>query len=48
MKIENARYINEDKNIIEAIIDGVQTYIPVDSSNRHYNEFIKQNINIIG
>ena len=46
MIITNAKYkkdvlTNEQKTII-ATIDGVQTFVPIDTGNRHYAEILKQ------
>lgn len=43
MKIENAQYIEdlEDK-MIKASIDGVVWNVPLDPSNMHYAEILKQ------
>mgnify|MGYP003652791849 FL=1 len=45
MKIENAKYVEDDNgnnmNIL-ATVDGVDLCIPLDSSNRHYEEILKQ------
>ena len=45
MKIENAQYVvDEMVNIttIRAMIDGVQSIVPLDPNNRHYAEILKQ------
>jgi len=45
MKIENAQYVvDEMVNIttIRAMIDGVQSIVPLDPANRHYAEILKQ------
>ena len=45
MKIENAQYvIDEMANIttIRAMIDGVQSIVPLDPANRHYAEILRQ------
>ena len=45
MKIENAQYVvDEMVNIttIRAMIDGVQSIVPLDTNNRHYAEILKQ------
>jgi len=45
MDISNAKYINADgegNDGIEAIIDGSKLYIPLDPSNRHYAEILRQ------
>ena len=45
MKIENAKYVEDDNgnnmNIL-ATVDGVDLCIPLDLSNRHYAEILKQ------
>jgi len=45
MIITNARYYKhgEENNIgVKATIDGVESTIPFDTSNRHYAEILKQ------
>jgi len=52
MNITSAQYVNEydfdgttvlNSNIhIEAVIDGVTLYVPLDPANRHYAEIIIQ------
>jgi len=52
MNITSAQYVNEydfdgttvlNSNIhIEAVIDGVTLYVPLDPANRHYAEIIRQ------
>ena len=52
MNITSAQYVNEydfdgttvlNSNIhIEAVIDGVTLYVPLDPANRHYAEILRQ------
>tara|TARA_Y100001935_G_C16890064_1_gene306689 strand:+ start:293 stop:466 length:174 start_codon:yes stop_codon:yes gene_type:complete len=45
MLIENAKYFkNEDgvRTSISATVDGKQTSVPIDSTNRHYVEMMEQ------
>ncbi len=42
MIIENAKYTYSDNKSIKATIDGVQSVVPVNSDNRHYEEILKQ------
>tara|TARA_B100000424_G_scaffold192191_1_gene149802 strand:+ start:374 stop:547 length:174 start_codon:yes stop_codon:yes gene_type:complete len=45
MKIEKAEYVVDkivNIKVIRAIIDGVQSIVPLDSNNRHYAEIMKQ------
>ena len=45
MKIEKAEYVVDkivNIKVIRAIIDGVQSIVPLDSKNRHYAEIMKQ------
>ena len=45
MNITNARYTvndNGDNASIRAIIDGEEGHIPIDTSNRHYIEIMRQ------
>ena len=45
MIIENAKY-NKDTNdvncSVKATIDGSEMFVPLDTSNRHYAEILKQ------
>lgn len=47
MNITNAKYIDDitgkgQHEFIKATIDGVEMTVPVDTSNRHYDEILKQ------
>jgi hypothetical protein len=45
MKIESAKYIDDDNNnhlCVEAVIDGIKHWIPIEEGNRHYAEILKQ------
>ena len=45
MKIESAKYIDDDNNnhlCVEAVIDGIKHWIPIEEGNRHYDEMKKQ------
>lgn len=45
MNISNAKYIDADgegNDGIEATIDGVKLYVPLDPANRHYAEIMRQ------
>jgi hypothetical protein len=44
MNIESAKYIAYDGNntSVNAVIDGVQYAIPMNTDNRHYAEILKQ------
>ena len=44
MNITSAQYLqNENTNdAIEAVIEGVTVYVPVDPANRHYAEIMRQ------
>ena len=47
MQITNAKYIDPHPNkgqprFIRATIDGVEMTVPLDTSNRHYDEILKQ------
>jgi hypothetical protein len=44
MNITSAQYIqsNGQNNVIEAVIDGIQMSVPLDPSNRHYSEIMRQ------
>ena len=47
MNISSAQYITDvhdaSKNVlIEAVINGVTTYVPLDAANTEYNEIMKQ------
>ena len=45
MNITNAQYITDidDNNCsVKATIDGQELQVPLDSSNRHYEEILKQ------
>jgi hypothetical protein len=36
MNISSTKYVNEDKLIIKAMIDGQEMFVPLDPDNRHY------------
>jgi hypothetical protein len=36
MNISSTKYINENKSMIKAIIDGQEMFVPIDPANRHY------------
>ena len=45
MKIENAQYVVDDMvkiTTIRAMIDGVQSIVPLDPANRHYAEIMRR------
>lgn len=45
MNIENAKYEQNDDGVnvsINAVVDGIVMFIPMDSSNRHYAEIMRQ------
>lgn len=46
MEITNAKYLNgfagEINITIRATIDGQETFVPVDPTNRHYAEIMRQ------
>ena len=44
MNITSARYIAPfgEKEGIQATIDGVEIYVPLDPANRHYAEIMRQ------
>jgi|TARA_R100000084_G_scaffold27906_1_gene10117 hypothetical protein len=43
MNITSARYTSSEKDVIEAVIDGVSLDVPTDDTgNRHYAEIQKQ------
>ena len=44
MVIENAKYIaiNGENSVVVATIDGVYSSVPLDPTNRHYAEILKQ------
>ena len=43
MNITSAKYYSSEKDIIEAVIDGMSLDIPTgDSGNRHYAEILRQ------
>ena len=46
MIIENARYyitgLDSENSGIQATIDGVEMFVPLDTANRHYAEILKQ------
>jgi len=42
MNISSTKYINEDKKIIKATINGQTMFVPLDPDNRHYAEILKQ------
>ena len=46
MNIKDAQYmkspINEKDIMIKAIVDGEESWIPLDPNNRHYAEILKQ------
>lgn len=46
MKIQNAKYDNDEQSVIKAIVDGKETWIPVNPNNRHYRFIVNSNINI--
>ena len=47
MNIENAKYVQDitiqsEKKSIVATIDGIQLAVPMDPTNRHYDEIMRQ------
>ena len=45
MNIENAQYqndLNGNKSCIKADVENITMFIPLDPSNRHYAEILKQ------
>jgi hypothetical protein len=44
MQITSAQYIADEgiNTSIKATIDGVEMFVPLDSSNRHYAEILRQ------
>ena len=45
MEITNAKYVtDEDGNniVVDCIINGLYTSVPMDTDNRHYAEILKQ------
>ena len=39
---EQPKFMDEDTQIIKAIIDGIEMNVPKDPDNRHYAEILKQ------
>ena len=33
---------DEDSSVIQAVIDGVEMFVPMDPANRHYAEILRQ------
>lgn len=46
MKITSAQYTDEKETTIKATIDGIEMFVPTSAGNRHYQEIIKQKIEI--
>jgi len=44
MNFTSIKYHNSDNTIIEAVVDGVTIFIPVQADNMEYREIVKQNI----
>lgn len=44
--IITAQYANSEKTAINATIDGVAMFIPVDEGNRHYRMLLEENVTI--
>ena len=46
MNIRQAQYVNgpssNTASCIKAVIDGLEMYVPLDPSNRHYAEIMRQ------
>ena len=42
MEITSAQWVSSDENEIFATIDGVTVSVPLDPSNRHYAEILRQ------
>ena len=42
MNITSAQYTDNDNAIIQATIDGTEMSVPLDPSNRHYAEIMRQ------
>ena len=45
MIIESAKYLDDENNnhlCVEAVIDGIKHWIPIEEGNRHYDEMKKQ------
>jgi hypothetical protein len=40
--ITSAQYTDNDNAIIKATIDGTEMFVPLDPSNRHYAEILRQ------
>jgi len=40
--ITSAQYTDNDNAIIKATIDGQELFVPLDPSNRHYAEIMRQ------
>jgi len=40
--ITSAQYTDNDNAIIKATIDGQEMFVPLDPSNRHYSEILRQ------
>ena len=36
MNISSTKYVNENKLMIKAMIDGQEMFVPIDPANRHY------------
>ena len=41
MNISSTKYINENKSMIKAIIDGQEMFVPLDPANRHYQAILE-------
>lgn len=46
MNISNARYADETSSTIIVEINGIQSCVPVDRSNRHYQEIVRRRLGI--
>jgi len=46
MQITDAKWIDDERSGIVAVVDGVQTGIPVDPKNRHYSVILEQRLEI--
>jgi len=42
MNITKAQYTTAEKEMIKATIDDMEMFVPLDPSNRHYAEILKQ------
>ena len=41
MNISSTKYVNENKLMIKAMIDGQEMFVPLDPNNRHYKAILE-------